>query len=73
MPFWMIHPQHGRMPVYDRGEVERVEKHGWTLLNEGESPAAQPVTATAPADAVVEVAGDTATVRRKPGRPRKGA
>lgn len=68
MPFWMTHPEHGRMPVYDRGEVERVEKHGWTMLNEGESP----IVMTTPDDAEVVVSGDTATVRRKPGRPRKG-
>jgi hypothetical protein len=38
MPYWMTNPDHGTMPVYDMGEVERVKKFGWTLLNVGESP-----------------------------------
>jgi hypothetical protein len=39
MPYWLTNPDHGTMPVYDMGEVERVKKFGWTLLNVGESPA----------------------------------
>jgi hypothetical protein len=58
MPYWMTNPEHGVMPVYDTGEVERVKAHGWTLLNEGDSPLRKPVEA-APAAPVVE--------RRKPG------
>jgi hypothetical protein len=38
MPYWLTNPDHGTMPVYDMGEVERVKKFGWTLLNVGESP-----------------------------------
>ena len=38
MPYWLTNPEHGTMPVYDLGEVERNKKFGWTLLNEGESP-----------------------------------
>lgn len=38
MPYWVTNPDHGMMPVYDMGEVERVKKFGWTLLNVGESP-----------------------------------
>jgi hypothetical protein len=38
MPYWLTNPDHGIMPVYDLGEVERNKLHGWTLLNVGESP-----------------------------------
>jgi hypothetical protein len=43
MPYWLTNPDHGMMPVYDMGEVERVKKFGWTLLNVGESPIRAPV------------------------------
>lgn len=29
--YYVVHPQHGRMPVADMGEVERVKKFGWVL------------------------------------------
>jgi hypothetical protein len=38
MPYWMTSPDHGVMPVYDLGAVEQAKKHGWSLLNHGESP-----------------------------------
>jgi hypothetical protein len=38
MPYWLTNPDHGTMPVYDAGDVERHKKMGWTLLNVGESP-----------------------------------
>jgi hypothetical protein len=42
MPFWMVHKEHGDMPVYDTGEKDRIEKLGWKLLNTGEWPARGP-------------------------------
>jgi len=36
MPHWMKHSDHGIMPVYDLGEVERNKKFGWVFLNTGE-------------------------------------
>jgi len=38
MPHWMKSAEHGIMPVYDLGEVERHKKLGWVLLNTGEAP-----------------------------------
>ena len=38
MPYWLTNPDHGILPVYDMGEVERCKQFGWTLLNHGESP-----------------------------------
>lgn len=43
MPYWITNPDHGIMPVYDMGEVERNKAHGWTLLNVGEIPIRAPV------------------------------
>jgi hypothetical protein len=58
MPYWITNPDHGTLPVYDMGEVERVKKFGWTLLNVGESPIRGPVvngdTERAPEDVVEE-------------------
>ena len=68
MPFWMIHPQHGEMPVYDRGEVERNEKFGWTLLNEGPAPDRKKPEPEAPADVVeAQEVSEEKPARRKPG------
>ena len=53
MIHWMV-SAHGRMPVYDKGEVERLKVHGWTLLNFGPAPLVVPVingdTSRAPED-----------------------
>lgn len=59
MPYWLTNPEHGVMPVYDLGEVERNKVHGWTLLNVGESPELAPKGQ--PAE----------PIKRKPGRPPK--
>jgi hypothetical protein len=83
MPYWITNPGHGTMPVYDMGEVERVKKFGWSLLNIGESPVRGPVvngdTAREPEDVVEEQnpaePPKTASPepidppKRKPGRP----
>jgi hypothetical protein len=63
MPYWMTNPEHGVMPVYDMGDVERNKVHGWVLLNEGESPAMKSA----------EVSADPPQEKRKPGRPKKAA
>jgi hypothetical protein len=59
MPYWMENPEHGVMPVYDMGDVERNMAHGWVLLNVGESPA---LKAEKPAVETIET-----PVRKKPG------
>jgi hypothetical protein len=59
----MTNPDHGVMPVYDMGDVERNKVHGWVLLNEGESPNLKPA----------EVSADAPQEKRKPGRPKKAA
>lgn len=38
MPHWMKHPNHGELPAYDLGEVERLKKLGWFHLNTGDAP-----------------------------------
>lgn len=38
MPHWMVHPDHGTMPVYSMSEVAQVQSLGWSLLNTGERP-----------------------------------
>lgn len=38
MPYWLTNPDHGVMPVYDMGDVERNKVHGWELLNQGPEP-----------------------------------
>lgn len=50
MPYWMKHPHHGEMPLYDMGEVERHKKLGWDFVNDGPSPNRPPKNA--PADDV---------------------
>lgn len=40
MPHWMKSADHGVMPLYDMGEVERHKKLGWVYVNTGESIAA---------------------------------
>jgi hypothetical protein len=60
MPYWMTNPEHGMMPVYSMGEVERAQKSGWALLNEGEGPVQKPK------DTPPEVA------RPDPAPPRRG-
>jgi len=84
MPYWMTNPDHGMMPLYDMGEVERVKRFGWTLLNVGESPQVpvftSPQEALAPKTfpptewptAVIQDMRDAEAPKRKPGRPRKG-
>jgi hypothetical protein len=83
MPYWLTNPDHGTMPVYDMGEVERVKKFGWTLLNQGESPILVPVIngdATREPEDVIEEQEAPEIValpvvseppKRKPGRPPK--
>lgn len=65
MPFWMKSAEHGVMPVYDMGEVERAKGHGWELINEGPSP----LLRLNVAPVVVRQAPEQE--KRKPGRPRK--
>jgi hypothetical protein len=36
--YWMTNKDHGIMPVENLSEVQRNEKHGWTFLNQGETP-----------------------------------
>lgn len=62
----MIHPQHGAMHAYDRGEIERLKSLGWSI--EGEQTARV---------VGVDVDGDGkidkvfAEPKKKPGRPKK--
>lgn len=67
MPYWMIHPKHGEMPVYDTGAVERAKVHGWTVLNEGDSPLREKKP-----EPTFRIQEPEPYVKRKPGRPRKG-
>jgi hypothetical protein len=60
--YWMTNPEHGVMPVYSIGEVEQAKVHGWSLLNEGDSPLREK-----PA----EVTEEEQPIKRKPGRPPK--
>ena len=34
MQRYMVHPKHGRMPVYSIQEIERNKAHGWELQPE---------------------------------------
>jgi hypothetical protein len=57
----MIHPEHGAMHAYDTGEIERLQKLGWSI--EGEKSQGE-----------VHIELIKATVAppaRKPGRPPK--
>lgn len=58
MPYWMTNPLHGVMPVYSQSEVEQAKVHGWSLLNEGGSPAFSKPAA---------VVQEPAPARKKPG------
>lgn len=61
MPHWMKHPNHGELPAYDLGEVERLKKLGWFHLNTGDAPdrtkkapdVAEPVTETPTMDEMI--------------------
>lgn len=65
MPYWLKHAEHGQMPVYNTGDVERHKQWGWVLLNEGNEPAKEAAPKPDPMDegAYLE--------RRRVGRPRK--
>jgi hypothetical protein len=80
MPYWLTNPDHGTMPVYSQGDVERHKKMGWSLLNVGESPNLPPKrAAVAPPAPVVAAVPEMIALpvvhaepeKRKPGRPRK--
>jgi hypothetical protein len=82
MPYWVTNPDHGMMPVYDMGEVERVKKFGWTLLNVGESPIVPVINGDTSREPEDEIATEADPVivalpvvsdppKRKPGRPPK--
>lgn len=67
MVYYLTHAEHGRMPVYDKGEIERMAKFGWSLegsvvgvIVPGIDPAQSPPVA--PALAVVPE-----VQRKKPG------
>lgn len=69
MPYWMMHPDHGRTAVYDQGAVDTHVKHGWKLVNMGEEPEFPPKEeAAAPAG---EPQDDAPAA--KPGRKAKAA
>jgi hypothetical protein len=73
MPYWLTNPDHGVMPVYDMGDVERNKAHGWTLLNVGESPVFEPEQASEVLREVRETMQALGEPKRKPGRPKKAA
>jgi hypothetical protein len=57
MPYWLTNPDHGVMPVYSESEVTRHIPLGWSLLNQGESPAVPVMngdTTREPEDVIVE-------------------
>ena len=61
--FYVQHPQHGRLPIPDMGEVERLKIHGWSLVEPVkavETPQEPPADSAQPAE-----------VKRRPGRPPK--
>jgi hypothetical protein len=70
----MTHPQHGATHAYDTGEIEKLQKLGWSV----EVPVINGDTHREPEDVIEEQgegdqhpakAGEVA--KRKPGRPRK--
>lgn len=73
MPYWMKHADHGEMPVYDLGEVERHKKLGWEFVNQGEAPIRPPKgeTAQVESDPGEQASGDTAAAPAKRGRKPK--
>jgi hypothetical protein len=73
MPYWLTNPEHGVMPVYDMGEVERNKVHGWMLLNEGESPLRHigPPPEAEPIKLLASNEPPLLPLKRKPGRPPK--
>lgn len=85
MPYWMTHPKHGTMPVYDTGAVDRAKVNGWSVLNVGDSPnRPRPTPAPTPAPIAAPVSApstpaqvnfdpqDEFPTKRKLGRPKKG-
>lgn len=42
MLIYMEHPEHGRMPVYDTAQKQRVEQWGWKEVKE-EIPVSEPI------------------------------
>lgn len=78
MIYWMKSADGGRMPVYDKGESDKLKGMGWTLINFGPEPTMQGDVApveivTIPDEPPPEVQTFEAPVieRKKPGRPRK--
>lgn len=71
MPYWLRHHDHGVMPVYNAGEVDKHKALGWALLNEGESPeGGTPPTSdddSAQGDDHLRMIRDCVQPRRKPG------
>lgn len=57
----MVHPQHGATHAYDKGEIERLEKLGWSV--EGAAQAIQWPTN----EEVAERLAAIAPARKKPG------
>lgn len=42
MPTRMTHPQHGATHAYDKGEIERLEKLGWSVEKPAEPEKRKP-------------------------------
>lgn len=87
MPYWLNHPAHGEMVVYDRADVEKHEKLGWSMLNEGNAPQrsngrqehdkpariqVEQILRERADDNGSPVAVEPQPEKRRPGRPRKG-
>jgi hypothetical protein len=72
MPYWMVHEEHGEMPVYDGGAKDAAEKLGWKLLNTGESPNRPPKASASDAPAPVDEEPATPAAappaKKKPGK-----
>ena len=70
MIYWMESADGGRMPVYDKGESDKLQGIGWTLINFGPEPTMQG-DIHAPQTVTIEVPEVVTIERKKPGRPRK--
>jgi hypothetical protein len=64
MPYWMKSPEGAVMPCYSVSDMEQVKVHGWSLMNEGDSPLREAPQGSVEAEAPLP---DPAPVRKKPG------
>lgn len=62
----MSHPDHGFTHADGKGEVERLQKYGWSVENPDELKPKEPA---APVVAPTPVVSPTITAPRRPGRP----